>query len=153
MKHDYRYSIEALATDLIAQRWYGMEEVEGVLRTRYISTWVRAEMGWAKNDHRRKAVRNSGQIGSLSAVSRILRIPGLLLIGLVRLYRWTIVPMLGRRCRFEPSCSEYFIASVRKYGAIRGAAAGPLADLPLQPREPRRVRSAVTGPWEPSVRT
>jgi hypothetical protein len=54
----------------------------------------------------------------------LLRIPGLLLIGLVRLYQWTLGPMLGRRCRFEPSCSEYFIGSVRKYGAIRGALRG-----------------------------
>ncbi len=54
----------------------------------------------------------------------LLSIPGLLLIGLVRLYQWTIGPMLGRRCRFEPSCSQYFIESVRKYGAIRGALRG-----------------------------
>ena len=32
--------------------------------------------------------------------------------------------MLGPRCRFEPSCSTYFIESVRKYGAIRGALRG-----------------------------
>jgi uncharacterized protein len=57
-------------------------------------------------------------------MSRIFRtlisIPALLLIGLVRLYQWLISPMLGPRCRFEPSCSTYFIESVRKYGAIRG---------------------------------
>ncbi len=54
----------------------------------------------------------------------LLSIPGLLLIGLVGLYQWTIGPMLGSRCRFEPSCSEYFIGSVRKYGAIRGSLRG-----------------------------
>jgi putative membrane protein insertion efficiency factor len=58
------------------------------------------------------------------ALRFLLRIPGLLLIGLVRLYQWTISPLLGRRCRFEPSCSEYFIGSVRKYGAIRGTLRG-----------------------------
>jgi uncharacterized protein len=51
-------------------------------------------------------------------------LPGRLLIGLVRLYRLSIGPMLGERCRFEPSCSAYFIESVRKYGAIRGACRG-----------------------------
>jgi putative membrane protein insertion efficiency factor len=51
----------------------------------------------------------------------VFNIPAYLLIGLVRLYQWTISPMLGRRCRFEPSCSVYFIESVRKYGVIRGA--------------------------------
>ena len=54
----------------------------------------------------------------------ILRIPALLLIGLVRLYQLLISPMLGQRCRFEPSCSVYFIEAVRKYGAIRGTCRG-----------------------------
>jgi putative membrane protein insertion efficiency factor len=43
------------------------------------------------------------------------------LILTVRLYQWLVSPLLGRRCRFEPTCSQYFIESVRKYGAIRGA--------------------------------
>ena len=37
-----------------------------------------------------------------------------------RLYQWTLSPLLGRHCRFEPTCSAYFIEAVRKYGAIRG---------------------------------
>ena len=45
----------------------------------------------------------------------------LVLIVLVRVYQWTLSPLLGRQCRFEPSCSRYFIAAVRKYGAIVGA--------------------------------
>jgi uncharacterized protein len=51
-------------------------------------------------------------------------VPAMLLIGLVWAYQWTIGPLLGRRCRFEPSCSQYFIGSVRKHGAIRGALRG-----------------------------
>ena len=51
-------------------------------------------------------------------------LPGRLLIGLVRLYQYLIRPMLGDRCRFEPSCSVYFIESVRKHGAIRGTCRG-----------------------------
>lgn len=54
----------------------------------------------------------------------VVSIPAWLLIGLVRLYQWLISPALGRRCRFEPSCSVYFIESVRKYGAIRGTLRG-----------------------------
>jgi uncharacterized protein len=54
----------------------------------------------------------------------LLRIPAWLLIGFVRLYQWLISPALGRRCRFEPSCSTYFVESVRKYGAVRGACRG-----------------------------
>jgi len=47
-------------------------------------------------------------------------IPGLLLIAVVRAYQFAVSPLLGRHCRFEPSCSVYFIESVRKHGAIRG---------------------------------
>ena len=42
-------------------------------------------------------------------------------VGLAKLYKLLISPMLGQRCRFQPTCSEYFIAAVRKYGAIRGS--------------------------------
>lgn len=35
-------------------------------------------------------------------------------------YRWLISPLLGPRCRFYPSCSEYAIAAVQKHGIIRG---------------------------------
>jgi putative membrane protein insertion efficiency factor len=45
----------------------------------------------------------------------------LALIAPVRCYQYFISPLLGPRCRFEPSCSEYFIGAVRKYGAVRGA--------------------------------
>ncbi len=51
-------------------------------------------------------------------------VPAGLLVGLVRLYQWTVGPLVGRRCRFEPSCSEYFIAAVRKYGALGGTLRG-----------------------------
>ena len=46
------------------------------------------------------------------------------LIGGVRFYQFVLRPMLPPLCRFEPSCSEYFIAAVNKYGALRGACKG-----------------------------
>jgi uncharacterized protein len=58
----------------------------------------------------------------------IVRAPGGLLIAMVGLYRWTLGPMLrwtiGPQCRYEPTCSRYFIESVRKCGAWRGAFRG-----------------------------
>ncbi|MBX3442591.1 MAG: membrane protein insertion efficiency factor YidD [Planctomyces sp.] len=48
----------------------------------------------------------------------------LVLIGLVRVYQWTLSPLVGRQCRFEPTCSHYFIGAVRKNGAIVGACRG-----------------------------
>jgi len=54
----------------------------------------------------------------------IWRLPAITLIGLVRLYQVFLSPIFGRSCRFQPTCSHYFIGAVRKYGAISGAARG-----------------------------
>lgn len=43
-----------------------------------------------------------------------------LLIAIFRVYRYAISPMLGRNCRFHPSCSEYAIEAVQRHGALRG---------------------------------
>ena len=42
------------------------------------------------------------------------------LIALVRFYRYAISPMLGRNCRFHPTCSEYAIEAIERHGALRG---------------------------------
>lgn len=47
-----------------------------------------------------------------------------LLIVLVRLYQWLISPLLGPCCRFQPTCSEYFIQSLRRHGVFRGIGRG-----------------------------
>jgi putative membrane protein insertion efficiency factor len=47
-------------------------------------------------------------------------LPGNLLIAAARVYQWTLSPLIGRHCRFEPTCSAYFIEAVQKYGAVRG---------------------------------
>ena len=44
------------------------------------------------------------------------------LVALVIVYRWTLSPLLGRHCRFQPTCSVYFRQAVEKYGGLRGAA-------------------------------
>ena len=39
---------------------------------------------------------------------------------LIRFYQAFISPFFGAKCRFIPTCSEYGIQAVRKYGAARG---------------------------------
>ena len=46
------------------------------------------------------------------------------LIAGVRCYQICLRPLLPAVCRFYPSCSEYFILAVRKYGPLRGACRG-----------------------------
>jgi len=44
------------------------------------------------------------------------------LILLIRGYKKLISPMLPPSCRFYPTCSEYSIQALEKYGAIKGSA-------------------------------
>jgi len=43
-----------------------------------------------------------------------------LLIYLVRFYQKYISPLKGPTCRFYPTCSQYSIEAIRKYGALKG---------------------------------
>lgn len=38
----------------------------------------------------------------------------------VYMYRYLISPVLGPRCRFLPTCSEYAVESVTRYGVLKG---------------------------------
>ncbi len=41
-------------------------------------------------------------------------------IGLVRVYQWTLRPLIGSHCRFWPSCSEYAVEAITVHGAALG---------------------------------
>jgi len=43
-----------------------------------------------------------------------------ILMAVIRLYQWTLSPLLGPRCRFYPSCSCYTHSAIERHGAIRG---------------------------------
>ena len=53
----------------------------------------------------------------------VIRLPAVLLVGVIRLYQLTIAKTLPPRCRFHPSCSEYAMQSLRGRGLVRGGAA------------------------------
>jgi uncharacterized protein len=55
------------------------------------------------------------------------------LIALVKGYRYGIRPMLGQRCRFYPSCSEYTLEALQTHGAAKGAYLGAKRILKCQP--------------------
>lgn len=40
---------------------------------------------------------------------------------LIRLYQWTISPLLGPTCRFYPSCSQYALEALQRFGLFKGA--------------------------------
>ena len=43
-----------------------------------------------------------------------------LLIALLKGYKKYISPHLGHHCRFVPTCSQYALEAIEKYGAVRG---------------------------------
>ena len=68
---------------------------------------------------------------------RVLRlVPMWLIILPIRLYQICLSPFLGHNCRFHPSCSQYFILAVKKYGVISGSARGVWRILKCQPFHP-----------------
>jgi hypothetical protein len=68
------------------------------------------------------------------------------LISLIRVYQYTLSPMLGQRCKYYPSCSNYAIGALREHGVIRGLGlagwrllrCNPFSDGGYDPVPPRR---------------
>ena len=50
-------------------------------------------------------------------MKRVLIFP---LVKLIRLYQILISPYLGSNCKFSPSCSNYSIEALKKYGLVKG---------------------------------
>ncbi len=48
----------------------------------------------------------------------------LVIISLVKIYKFLISPFLGNNCRYLPTCSNYFIDSVNEYGVLKGSLKG-----------------------------
>lgn len=57
--------------------------------------------------------KHSGEPPTLPFASRVL-------VAMVRAYQVALSPLLGRACRFEPTCSVYAADSVRMHGAWLG---------------------------------
>ena len=53
-------------------------------------------------------------------MKKIAQLPANLMILLIRIYQITLSPYIGRNCRYTPTCSNYGIEAIKKYGAIKG---------------------------------
>jgi uncharacterized protein len=68
----------------------------------------------------------------------------LVMLRLLRGYKWAVSPMFPPACRYVPTCSEYAIEAVERYGAMRG---GVMALLRLL-----RCHPFASGGYDPVMR-
>ena len=52
---------------------------------------------------------------------------------LIKFYRLILSPILGNNCRYLPTCSEYFIDSLKEFGFIKGCMLGTKRILSCHP--------------------
>lgn len=56
-----------------------------------------------------------------------------LLVGLIKFYQFAISPLTPPSCRFYPTCSEYGLEAVKRFGAIKGGYLAVKRILKCQP--------------------
>ena len=54
------------------------------------------------------------------AVVKMGKIAQIVVLQLLRAYKWAISPMFLPACRYVPTCSEYAMEAVDRYGVLRG---------------------------------
>ncbi|MFT3927401.1 MAG: membrane protein insertion efficiency factor YidD [Myxococcales bacterium] len=80
-----------------------------------------------------------------------------LLLAVIRIYQLLLSPLLGRGCRFEPSCSRYTAQCIEMHGAARGSWLGakriarchPFHPGGFDPPPPKFVSPAEAHAWSP----
>lgn len=54
-------------------------------------------------------------------MKRIVQVLSFPFIAIIKIYQWTLSPLLGpNKCRFTPTCSNYALESLKKYGILKG---------------------------------
>ncbi|MBO1336796.1 membrane protein insertion efficiency factor YidD [Streptomyces sp. VRA16 Mangrove soil] len=61
------------------------------------------------------------------------------LLALIKIYQWTISPLLGPVCKYYPSCSHYGFTAIDRHGAIKGTALTAWRILRCNPWSPGGV--------------
>lgn len=75
------------------------------------------------------------------------------LVLLIRVYQWTLSPLLGNVCRFHPSCSRYAAACLQGHGAMRGSWLALRRLLRCHPFHPGGYDPPPLPPGSPQAKT
>ncbi len=67
-----------------------------------------------------RCCRQAAPLGGQKRRTGLHALPGLLLLVLFRGYQYFVSPLFPATCRYTPTCSQYAIEAVARYGAIRG---------------------------------
>lgn len=59
-------------------------------------------------------------------IKRLLQAP-------IRFYQKHLSPMMGKNCRFEPTCSQYMLEALEIHGALKGLLLGSWRILRCNP--------------------
>ena len=62
-----------------------------------------------------------------------MKILTVILISFIKFYKLLISPYLGNRCRYLPTCSEYFIDCLKEFGLLKGLIKGTKRILSCHP--------------------
>ncbi len=80
--------------------------------------------------------------------------PARALRGLIRVYQWTLSPLIGGQCRYLPTCSAYARDAIGAHGAWRGSWMAAARLCRCRPGgghgwdpAPLHVRAAWWAPW------
>jgi len=84
-----------------------------------------------------------------------------IVLTLLRAYKWLVSPLFGPACRYVPSCSEYAMDAVARYGVLKGglkaawrlARCHPLAKGgfdPVESQSPVASRQSSVEPKDPA---
>ena len=57
-----------------------------------------------------------------------------ILIFIIKIYQYFVSPFLGNRCRFFPTCSEYYIEALKTQGLLAGLKLGAKRILKWKPK-------------------
>lgn len=57
----------------------------------------------------------------MTGLRHLARGPALAGLGLVYAYRYTLGALFPATCKYHPSCSQYAIDAIRRYGLLRGS--------------------------------
>jgi len=53
-------------------------------------------------------------------MKKLVYVISLPFIALIKCYQWIVSPWIGPKCRYTPSCSEYGVQALKKYGLFKG---------------------------------